>query len=153
VNSIHECSAFIADYPRPVKVYRWGATVSRHVQPSRSAHDYGDKRKEQSMKTDISSNGNSVGLARSQSFTSRMLGIVFAVGVSACAVYAAANGPALWSGAQQRKAEQVQQENEMFCERFRMPPGGESFATCVGYLSEIRKLHGDRLAAEAAGVF
>ena len=77
------------------------------------------------MKTDISSNGNSVGLARSQSFTSRMLGIVFAVGVSACAVYAAANGPALWSGAQQRKAEQVQQENEMFCERFRMPPGGE----------------------------
>jgi hypothetical protein len=34
-----------------------------------------------------------------------------------------------------------------------MPPGGESFTTCVGYLAEIRRLHGERVAAEAAGVF
>ena len=100
------------------------------------------------MKTAISSSPNSADPPRSQSLTSRIPGIVFALGVSACAVFAAANGPALWSG-----AEQVQQENKLFCERFRMPPGGESFATCVGLLSEIRKLQGDRLAAEAAGVF
>ena len=105
------------------------------------------------MKTAISSSPNSADPPRSQSLTSRIPGIVFALGVSACAVFAAANGPALWRGAEQRKAEQVQQENKLYCERFRMPPGGESFATCVGLLSEIRKLQGDRLAAEAAGVF
>ena len=116
------------------------------------------------MKTAISSSPNSADPPRLQSLTSRIPGIVFALGVSACAVFAAANGPALWSGAEQgstqrssspneRKAEQVQQENKLYCERFRMPPGGESFATCVGLLSEIRKLQGDRLAAEAAGVF
>jgi len=105
------------------------------------------------MKTAISSSPNSADPPRLQSLTSRIPGIVFALGVSACAVFAAANGPALWSGAEQRKAEQVQQENKLYCERFRMPPGGESFATCVGLLSEIRKRQGDRLAAEAAGVF
>jgi hypothetical protein len=106
--------------------------------------------KEQSMKT---SNGTLATAPGSQSLTSRIPAIAFAVGISACAVYAAANGPVLWSGAQQRKAEQVQQENKMFCEKFGMPPSGENFATCVGYLSDIRKLHGDRLAAEAAGAF
>jgi hypothetical protein len=105
------------------------------------------------MTTGISGNANSAEPPRQQSLTSRIPGIVFALGVSACAVFAAANGPVLWSGAEQRKAEQVQQENKLFCERFRMPPGGETFATCVGLLSEVRKLHGDRLAAEAAGVF
>jgi len=105
------------------------------------------------MKTDVSSSANSADLPRLQSFTSRISGIVFALGVSACAVFAAANGPVLWSGAELRKAEQVKQENRLFCERLGMPPGGETFATCIGVLSDVRKSHGERLAAEAAGVF
>jgi len=104
------------------------------------------------MKTTISGRADAAGAPRVQSFAARLPAIAFAIGVSACAVFAAANGPVLWSAAEQRKAEQVQQENKSFCERFRMPLGGESFPTCVGLLSEIRKLHGDRLAAEAAGV-
>ena len=77
---------------------------------------------------------------------------MFALAVSALAVYAAANGPTLWSAAQRLKAEELQQEDRMFCEKFNMPPGSESFATCVIYLSEVRRLHGGRVAAEAAGV-
>jgi hypothetical protein len=77
---------------------------------------------------------------------------VFALAVSACAVYAAANGPILWSTAQQLKIEQLQLEDRIFCEKFKMPPGSEGFQTCVVHLSEVRRLHGDRVAAEAAGI-
>ena len=104
------------------------------------------------MKTAISNRAEAADAPRVHSIAARLPSIAFALGVSACAVFAAANGPTLWTGAEQRKIEQVQQENKLFCEKFRMPSGGESFATCVGLLSEIRKLHGDRLAAEAAGV-
>ena len=105
------------------------------------------------MKTDISSGDNGAARPSSKSFSSRVPAVVFALAVSALAVYAAANGPTLWSAAQRLKAEELQREDRMFCEKFNMPPGSEGFATCVIYLSEIRRLHGDRVAAEAAGVF
>ena len=105
------------------------------------------------MKTDISSSDNAAVRPSLKSFSSRIPSIVFALAVSACAIYAAANGPILWSAAQHLKTEQLQQEDRMFCEKFHMPPGSEGFATCVIYLSEVRRLHGDRVAAEAAGVF
>jgi hypothetical protein len=89
----------------------------------------------------------------SKSFTSRIPSVVFALAVSASAVYAAANGPVLWSAAQHRKAEAIQQEDRMFCEKLNMPPGSEGFPTCVVHLSEVRRLHGERVAAEAAGMF
>jgi len=72
--------------------------------------------------------------------------------VSACAVYAAAKGPVLWSTALALKTEKLQQEDRMFCEKFHMPPGSESFPMCVAYLADVRRLHGDRVAADAAGV-
>jgi hypothetical protein len=105
------------------------------------------------MKADISSSDNAAVRPRLQPLSSRAPAIVFATAVSACAIYAAAVGPTLWSTEERLKVEQLQLEDKMFCERFRMPPGGESFATCVAYLTEIRRRHGDRLAAEAAGVF
>ena len=89
----------------------------------------------------------------SKSLSSRIPSVAFALAVSACAVYAAANGPVLWSAAQHRKAEAIQQEDRMFCEKLNMPPGSEGFPTCVVHLSEVRRLHGDRVAAEAAGMF
>jgi hypothetical protein len=107
---------------------------------------------EKPMKTDTSKNDTAAAGPRLQSLSSRAPAIAFATAVSACAIYAAANGPTLWSTAQRLKAEQLQQEDLMFCERFRMPHGSESFATCVVNLTEIRRRHGDRLAAEAAGV-
>jgi hypothetical protein len=104
------------------------------------------------MKTDTSSGDNATARPRSQSLPSRVPAIVFATAVGACAIYAAANGPTLWSTAARLRTEQLQQEDKMFCERFRMPPGSESFAACVVHLTEIRTRHGNRLAAEAAGV-
>jgi hypothetical protein len=105
------------------------------------------------MKTDISSSKNATGRLSSQSLSSRAPAVVFALAVSVLAVYAAANGPTLWSTTQRLKTEELQREDRMFCEKFNMPPGSEGFATCVIYLSEVRRLHGDRVAAEAAGVF
>ena len=104
------------------------------------------------MKTDTSSGDYANARSRSQSLLSRAPAIVFATAVGAFAIFAAANGPSLWSTAARLRTEQLQQENKMLCERFRMPPGSEDFATCVVYLTEIRTLHGNRLAAEAAGV-
>lgn len=104
------------------------------------------------MKTDISGSDNAVVRPSLKSFASRIPSIVFALAVSACAIYAAVNGPILYSTAQHLKTEQLQQEDRIFCGKFNMPPGSESFRTCVVYLSEVRKLHGDRVAAEAAGV-
>jgi hypothetical protein len=89
----------------------------------------------------------------SKSLSSRIPSVAFALAVSACAVYAAANGPVLWSAAQHVKAETIRQEDRMFCEKFNMPAESESFPTCVAHLSEVRRLHGERVAAEAVGVF
>jgi|SRR2546428_5558866 len=105
------------------------------------------------MKTDISSSDNAAAGPSSKSPSSRVPSVAFALVVSACAIYAAANGPTLWSTTQRLKADELQREDRMFCEKFSMPPGSEGFATCVVYLSEVRRLHGDRVAAEAAGVF
>jgi len=99
----------------------------------------------------ISSSENTA--TRTKSPASRIPAIVFALSVSALAVFAAAHGPTLWATAQHLKIEQIRQEDRMFCEQFRMPPGSESFPICVGHLSEVRRLHGERVAAEAAGVF
>src|SRR3981189_1130446 len=104
------------------------------------------------MKTDIASSDNAAAWPSSKSSSSRITSVVFALAVGACAIYAAANGPILYSTAQHLKTEQLQQEDRIFCEKFNMPPGSESFPTCVVYLSEVRRLHGDRVAAEAAGV-
>lgn len=104
------------------------------------------------MKTDTSSSDSAAVGPSLKSFSSRIPSIVFALAVSVCAIYAAANGPILYSTAQHLKTEQLQQEDRIFCGKFNMPPGSESFRTCVVYLSEVRRLHGDRVTAEAAGV-
>jgi hypothetical protein len=78
--------------------------------------------------------------------------IALATAICAFAIYAVVEAPATWRAAQRFKAEQIQQEDQMFCERFRMPPSSEGFATCVVYLTDIKRRHGDRLAAEAAGI-
>jgi hypothetical protein len=104
------------------------------------------------MKTDVSGSDNTAARPSSKSISSRTPPVVFALVVSAGAIYAAANGPTLWSTAQRLKTEELQREDRMFCEKFNLPPGSESFPTCAILLSEIRRLHADRVAAEAAGI-
>jgi hypothetical protein len=103
------------------------------------------------MNTDTSSGDRAA--MRPSLIASRILSFVVALGVSACAIYAIAQGPVSWRAAQQLKTEQIKQEDETFCKKFYVPPGSENFANCVSDLAEIRRLHGARVTAEAAGVF
>jgi hypothetical protein len=105
------------------------------------------------MKTDTSRTDNAAArLSSKPPLASRVPSVVFALAVSACAIYAAATGPQLYRTAQHLKTEQLQQEDRIFCGKFNMPPGSESFSTCVVYLADVRRLHGERVAADAAGM-
>jgi hypothetical protein len=52
---------------------------------------------------------------------------------------------------EQLKAEQIDQENRLLCERLGMLGGGERFATCTDVLSEARRRQVERLASEIDG--
>jgi hypothetical protein len=104
------------------------------------------------MKTETSISDRAVAGLNSKAFSSRIPSIVFALTVMAGAVYAAAIGPVVYSTGQRLRTEQLQQEDKLFCQKFNMPFGSESFPTCVGYLSQIRRLHAERVGAEAAGM-
>ena len=75
------------------------------------------------MRTDTLSNDSAAVGSSLKSFASRIPSIVFALAVGACAIYAAATGPILYSAAQQLKTEQIQQEDRIICDKFNMPPG------------------------------
>lgn len=104
------------------------------------------------MKRVISESDSAAVRPSVKSVSSRTFSSVFALAVMACAIYAAANGPILYSTARHLRTEQLQKENETFCKELNMPLGSESFPKCVAHLSEVRRLHGDRVAAELAGM-
>jgi len=85
------------------------------------------------MMADISGSGNTANRPGPKSTVSRIPSVVFALMVSACAIYAATQGPTLWRAAHLLKAEQIEHENEVFCETFHMSPGSEKFTTCVSH--------------------
>ena len=98
-----------------------------------------------------------VDISESENVTARLLKswvpvTALATAVCAFATYGVVEAPATWRAAERFKAEQIQQEDRTYCEKFRMPPGSESFAACATDLTEIRQRHRDRIAAEAAGV-
>jgi hypothetical protein len=100
------------------------------------------------MNTDISETGDAAPRPLQSWVPLVALGAV----VGALAIYAIVEAPARWRTAEQFKADQIQEEDRTYCEKFRMPPGSETFATCVADLMEIRRRHGQRFAAEAAGL-
>jgi hypothetical protein len=61
-------------------------------------------------------------------------------------------GPEMRARAEQLKAEQIDQENRALCEKLGMPHGSDRLAACAGILSEVRRLHEERLAIETAGI-
>ena len=79
--------------------------------------------------------------------------IVLVLTVSSLALYAIVSAPAALRTAELVKAEQIRLEDRAHCEKFKMPPDSESFATCAADLTELRRRHRDRTVAEAAGVF
>jgi len=105
------------------------------------------------MNTSMSDNDNTSAGPRSRTVWSWTPAIVFGTAVIALAIHATVYAPAMWRTAELLKAEQIDQENRTFCEKFGMPHGSERFAACQASLGEIRQWHADRLAAEAAGIF
>jgi hypothetical protein len=79
--------------------------------------------------------------------------IAFGIAISLLGLYAVVSAPAALRTAERVKAEQIGLEDRDYCEKFRMPPGSETFATCAANLRELRRRHRDRVVAEAAGVF
>jgi hypothetical protein len=100
------------------------------------------------MNTDISESGNAAPRPLQSWVPHFALGGV----VSAFAIYAIFQAPATLRAAERFKAEQIQVEDRTYCEKFGMSPGSERFATCAADLMEIRRRHGDSLAAEAVGL-
>jgi hypothetical protein len=81
-------------------------------------------------------------------------GPVIALGilVGSLGLYAVFSAPAALQAAERARAAEIQQETRAHCEKFQMPPGSEGFASCAADLTEIRRRHRDRFAAEAAGI-
>jgi hypothetical protein len=75
-------------------------------------------------------------------------GAAYLAAVSGMAIYMIINGPAIWAAREAYNAAQIDQENTQFCQKFGMPRGTDSFATCVGYLADVRKRHAERVARE-----
>ena len=59
--------------------------------------------------------------------------------------------PEMREKGEQLKAEQIDKENRLMCERLGMPSGSERFATCTDVLSETRRRQAQRLASEIDG--
>jgi len=83
---------------------------------------------------------------------SRASAIVLALAVGSFGLYAIVSAPSALQTAERVKAEQIRMEDREYCEKFRMPPGSEAFATCAADLAELRRRHRDRVVAEAAGM-
>jgi hypothetical protein len=78
----------------------------------------------------------------------------FALGIAVCsvAIYAAIDAPAMWATAERVKAEQIEQEDREYCDKFRMPFGSENFAACAADLAEVRRRERDRTTALEMGL-
>lgn len=47
---------------------------------------------------------------------------------------------------------EIERESQAFCRKFGIAPESSRFAECAADLSEIRRLHEERLAKEGAGI-
>lgn len=81
----------------------------------------------------------------STAFQSRLPAFALALAVCAIAIYAIVVGPESMRSLERFKAEQIQKEDRIHCEQFRMPIGSEGFAACAARLNEVRQRHAERV--------
>jgi hypothetical protein len=55
------------------------------------------------------------------------------------------NGPKMRAMIESQKAEELEQENRVFCAKFGVTFGTSTFATCASELAQIRRQHEERL--------
>jgi hypothetical protein len=75
-------------------------------------------------------------------------GAAYLAAVGGMAIYMFVNGPAIQAAVESNKAEQIDQENTQFCQKLGMPRGTDVFATCVSYLTDIRKREAERVTRD-----
>ena len=80
-----------------------------------------------------------------QSARDWLVGTGAAVAIVAVAAYVSINGQQARAMIEREHAEQVEQENQLFCTKFGAAPGTAAFATCATDLALIRQKHKDRL--------
>lgn len=78
--------------------------------------------------------------------------VVLVIALCALVVGVMLYAPVFWRNTAAARAAVIEQEDREFCERFGMPVGSAAFPACAANLGELRQRHGDRLAAEAAGI-
>jgi hypothetical protein len=66
-------------------------------------------------------------------------------------VYVAINAPAMSEAGKRDRAEQIDQDNTWFCQRFGMARDTNAFAACASALGEVRRRHEERITRELAG--
>jgi hypothetical protein len=73
--------------------------------------------------------------------------------VGAVVIYMIIYGPAIRAEAESRKVEETDQEDTLFCQKFGMPRGTDTFATCASYLADVRKRDEERVSRDLDPIF
>lgn len=85
--------------------------------------------------------------------TNTRFSLPLAIGGAVCVIgLSILYAPKVREAMEQRIASEIQREDAIFCERLLIPPASPNFHLCTRNLAEIRRLHGIRLAVEAAGI-
>jgi hypothetical protein len=79
----------------------------------------------------------------------KALAAALAAGLIAMALLGVIYGPVIRQNVERATAEEIAQENRVFCEKFGMGPATSAFASCVGALTEIRRRHEERLMPDS----
>jgi hypothetical protein len=90
-----------------------------------------------------------VSFVGAKTIISRAVAVVYVTILAFVVVWLTINGPALRQAADRQRAEQIDQENTLYCEKFGMTRGTGNFDKCAGYLEEIRRRQTDRINADS----
>lgn len=74
-----------------------------------------------------------------------LFGAVFVATIGTGIVYVVINVKQMWAAIESQKAEEIEQENRVFCAKFGMTFGTSAFAACANDLKIIRRQQEERL--------
>jgi hypothetical protein len=72
--------------------------------------------------------------------------------VSALALHAVLFGPAMRKEAARLRAEEIDREDRVLCQKLGMPHGTDGFAACAKVLSQARQNEATRVANDTVGI-
>jgi predicted AlkP superfamily phosphohydrolase/phosphomutase len=115
--------------------------------------DHSQRRSVMNSTSSISATGYANTILNARKIVAWVPVAAYLAAVGGTAIYMFVNGPAIRAAVESYKAEQIDQENTQFCQKFNMPRGTDAFAACVSILTDIRKREADRVARDLAPGF